>query len=150
MIIGLKKPLVGRINGHAMGGGLGLATACDITVAAEDCKFGTPEANVGLFPYVIMATLLRVAIAPKRLLEMMLAGERIWNLERVFNIREGVGEDMVANRLYNEDLEDGRPGGEAISKERFIKARAMYYKARGWAEDGKPTAEKLRALGLAG
>ncbi len=77
MIIGLKKPLVGRINGHAMGGGLGLATACDITVAAEDCKFGTPEANVGLFPYVIMATLLRVATAPKRLLEMMLAGERI-------------------------------------------------------------------------
>lgn len=77
IIIGLKKPLVGRINGHAMGGGLGLAVACDITVAAEDCKFGTPEANVGLFPYIIMATLLRVATAPKRLLEMMLAGERI-------------------------------------------------------------------------
>lgn len=77
IIIGLKKPLVGRINGHAMGGGLGLAAACDITVAAEDCKFGTPEANVGLFPYIIMATLLRVTTAPKRLLEMMLAGERI-------------------------------------------------------------------------
>jgi len=77
IIIGLKKPLVGRINGHAMGGGLGLAAACDITVAAEDCKFGTPEANVGLFPYIIMATLLRVTTAPKQLLEMMLAGERI-------------------------------------------------------------------------
>ncbi len=77
IIIGLKKPLVGRINGHAMGGGLGLAAACDITVATQDCKFGTPEANVGLFPYVIMATLLRVVTAPKRLLEMMLAGERL-------------------------------------------------------------------------
>ena len=77
IIIGLKKPLVGRINGHAMGGGLGLAAACDIAVAADDCRFGTPEANVGLFPYVIMATLLRVTTTPKRLLEMMLAGERI-------------------------------------------------------------------------
>ena len=77
MIIGLKKPLVGRINGHAMGGGLGLAAACDIVIAAEDCKFGTPEINVGLFPYVIMATLLRVTSAPKRLLEMMLTGGRI-------------------------------------------------------------------------
>jgi len=77
IIKGLRKPLVGRINGHAMGGGLGLACACDIVVAADDCKFGTPEANIGLFPYVIMATLLRAATAPKRLLEMMLAGERI-------------------------------------------------------------------------
>lgn len=77
VIIGLKKPMVGRINGHAMGGGLGLAAACDIVIAAEDCKFGTPEINVGLFPYVIMATLLRVTSAPKRLLEMMLTGGRI-------------------------------------------------------------------------
>jgi len=77
IIIGLKKPLVGRINGHALGGGLGLATACDIVIAAEDCKFGTPEINVGLFPYMVMATLLRFATAPKRLLEMMLAGERL-------------------------------------------------------------------------
>ncbi|MBM3156603.1 MAG: crotonase [Chloroflexi bacterium] len=77
IIRGLKKPLIGRINGHAMGGGLGLASACDIVIAAEDCKFGTPEVNVGLFPYIIMATLLRVTSAPKRLLEMMLTGERV-------------------------------------------------------------------------
>ena len=77
IIKGLRKPLVGRINGHAMGGGLGLATACDIVITADDCKFGTPEINVGLFPYIIMATLLRVATSPKRLLEMMLTGSRI-------------------------------------------------------------------------
>jgi len=77
MIKGLKKPLVGRINGHALGGGFGLASACDIVIAAEDCRFGTPEINVGLFPYVIMATLLRCTSSPKRLLEMMLTGERL-------------------------------------------------------------------------
>jgi len=77
IIKGLKKPLLGRINGHALGGGLGLACACDIVIAADDCRFGTPEINVGLFPYVIMATLLRFTSAPKRLLEMMLTGERV-------------------------------------------------------------------------
>jgi aldehyde:ferredoxin oxidoreductase len=82
--------------------------------------------------------------------ELMSAGERIWNLERIFNLREGVEEDIPAQRLFTEDLNDGRPGGEAINKERFIKARAMYYKARGWNEDGKPTTEKLKALGLSG
>lgn len=73
----LRKPLLGRINGHALGGGLGLACSCDVLIAAEDCQFGTPEINVGLFPYVIMATLLRSASAPKKLMEMMLTGERL-------------------------------------------------------------------------
>jgi len=77
VIKGLRKPLLGRINGHALGGGFGLACSCDIVVAAEDCRFGTPEINVGLFPYVIMATLLRSTSAPKRLIEMMLTGERV-------------------------------------------------------------------------
>ena len=77
VIKGLRKPLLGRINGHALGGGFGLACACDIVIAAQDCHFGTPEINVGLFPYVIMATLLRYTSAPKRLLELMLTGERL-------------------------------------------------------------------------
>jgi enoyl-CoA hydratase len=77
VIKGLRKPLLGRINGHALGGGFGLASSCDIVVAANDCRFGTPEINVGLFPYVIMATLLRSTSAPKRLVEMMLTGERL-------------------------------------------------------------------------
>jgi enoyl-CoA hydratase len=77
VIKGLRKPLLGKINGHALGGGFGLACSCDIVVAAEDARFGTPEINVGLFPYVIMATLLRCTSAPKRLIEMMLTGERL-------------------------------------------------------------------------
>jgi enoyl-CoA hydratase len=77
VIKGLGKPLLGRINGHALGGGFGVACSCDIVVAADDCRFGTPEINVGLFPYVIMATLLRCTSAPKKLIEMMLTGERV-------------------------------------------------------------------------
>jgi enoyl-CoA hydratase len=73
----LKKPVVARVQGLALGGGLGLMSACDIAIAADDAQFGTPEINLGLFPYIIMATLIRNTRSSKQLLELMLTGERI-------------------------------------------------------------------------
>ncbi|MBW2527755.1 MAG: enoyl-CoA hydratase/isomerase family protein [Deltaproteobacteria bacterium] len=68
------KPLVARVNGHALGGGLGLVAACHFALASERAKLGTPEVNVGLFPMMIMAVLRR--IMPRRqLAEMMLLGQ---------------------------------------------------------------------------
>src|SRR5207253_1406187 len=46
----LGKPIVGRINGHALAGGLGLASSCDILVTVDTATFGTPELNVGIWP----------------------------------------------------------------------------------------------------
>jgi len=70
------KPIIGRINGVALGGGFGVAAACDITIAADHAKFGTPEINLGLWPMMISAVL--VPLAPrKQLLEMMLVGSVI-------------------------------------------------------------------------
>lgn len=71
----LGKPIVGRINGHALAGGLGLATSCDILVAVETATFGTPEINVGVWPMMIQAVLAR-NVGRKALLEMLLLGER--------------------------------------------------------------------------
>lgn len=73
----LGKPVVGRVQGIALGGGFGLMCACDLVIMAEDAQCGTPEINLGLFPYIIMATLIRVVNNPKLLLEMMFTGERI-------------------------------------------------------------------------
>lgn len=67
------KPIIGRINGIALGGGFGVAAACDITIAADHAKFGTPEIDLGLWPMMISAVLLPLA-PRKQLLEMMLAG----------------------------------------------------------------------------
>jgi enoyl-CoA hydratase/carnithine racemase len=50
---GLGKPTIARVRGYALAGGFGLALACDFVVAAEDAQFGTPEVNVGLWPYMI-------------------------------------------------------------------------------------------------
>ncbi len=53
------KPLVARLNGDALGGGLGLALACDVIVAAQHAQLGTPEVKLGLFPFMISALILR-------------------------------------------------------------------------------------------
>ncbi|MFN2466238.1 MAG: enoyl-CoA hydratase/isomerase family protein [Candidatus Dormibacteria bacterium] len=72
----LGKPIIGRINGHALAGGMGLATSCDILIAADTATFGTPEINVGVWAMMIQAVLAR-NIPRKVLLEMLLLGERI-------------------------------------------------------------------------
>ncbi len=71
-----EKPIVARVNGAAMGGGLGIVAASHFAIAADSAKLGTPEINVGLFPMMIMAVLARV-VPKRRLLEMMLFGEKL-------------------------------------------------------------------------
>jgi enoyl-CoA hydratase len=86
----LGKPIVGRINGHALAGGLGLAVSCDLLVAADTATFGTPEINVGIWPMMIQAVLSR-NIPRKALLEMVMLGER-WTATQL----QGYG---VVNRV---------------------------------------------------
>ncbi len=71
-----EKPIVARVNGVAMGGGLGLVAASTFAIAASDAKLGTPEIDVGLFPMMIMAVLARF-VPRRRLLQMMLLGEKL-------------------------------------------------------------------------
>ncbi len=69
-------PLVARVNGHAVAGGLGLVAMCDMAVAVSTAKFGAPESRIGVWPMMIMTHLMRVM--PKRkLLELMVTGEPI-------------------------------------------------------------------------
>ncbi|MBN1770867.1 MAG: enoyl-CoA hydratase/isomerase family protein [Deltaproteobacteria bacterium] len=70
------KPLVARLNGHCLAGGMGLMLACDIVYARDGIKLGTPEARVGLFPLMIGALIHRNA-RRKRALEMMLTAEPV-------------------------------------------------------------------------
>jgi enoyl-CoA hydratase/carnithine racemase len=71
----LGKPVLGRVNGHALAGGFGLACACDLLLAVESAQFGTPEINVGVWPMMISAVLAR-NLPRKVVLEMMLLGDR--------------------------------------------------------------------------
>src|SRR5918995_5238582 len=72
----LGKPSLCAANGHVLAGALGLALACDLIVAKESATFGTPEINVGVFPFMIMALIYR-NVPRKKVNEMLLLGERM-------------------------------------------------------------------------
>ncbi len=70
------KPSIAQVRGFALAGGFGLALACDFVIASTDAEFGTPEIDVGLWPYMITVPLLRSM--PARLaLELMATGRRM-------------------------------------------------------------------------
>jgi enoyl-CoA hydratase len=72
----LGKPTICAANGHVLAGSLGIALACDLIVAKEGAEFGTPEINVGAFPFMIMALIYR-NVPRKKTNELLLLGERV-------------------------------------------------------------------------
>ncbi|MEA2256839.1 MAG: hypothetical protein QOG35_2884 [Solirubrobacteraceae bacterium] len=72
----LGKPVVCAVNGHCLAGALGLALACDLVIASDQATFGTPEIDVGVFPFMILALIVR-NVPRKKAVEMLLLGERL-------------------------------------------------------------------------
>jgi aldehyde:ferredoxin oxidoreductase len=73
------------------------------------------------------------------------AGERVYNLERMFLLKAGSTEDTLPPRMLNEPLPDGPAKGMVAELDKML---PEYYKVRGWDEKGWPTKEKLDELGL--
>lgn len=94
---GLGKPVVARVQGWALAGGFGLALACDLVVASDRARFGAPEINVGLWPFMITVPLLR-SMGPKQALDLMMTG-------RVVDAAEGQRLGFV-NRVVPHDRLD--------------------------------------------
>ena len=97
-ILGLGKPTICAANGHVLAGALGVALCCDLIVAKESATFGTPEINVGAFPFMIMALIYR-NVPRKKTNELLLLGERI--------SAEQAREIGIVNRVVSEDEFDG-------------------------------------------
>jgi enoyl-CoA hydratase len=94
----LGKPSICAANGHVLAGALGLALACDLIVAREGARFGTPEINVGVFPFMVMALIYR-NVPRKKATELVLLGEQIDAAEA-----ERIG---IVNRVVAADAFDG-------------------------------------------
>ena len=78
------------------------------------------------------------------------AGERICNLIRLFNLREGLdpGEDKLPSRFFTRPFTKGPAKGKVLTKEGFEKSLEEYYTIRGWDKNGIPTTKKIRQLDL--
>lgn len=94
----LGKPTIARVQGWAMAGGFGLALACDLVVASERARFGAPEVNVGLWPFMITVPLVR-SMPPKKALELMLTG-------RVVDAAEAERIGFVTSVVAHEELDN--------------------------------------------
>ena len=70
------KPLVARVNGPCLAGGMGLMLSCDVVIARNDAYFCTPEVNVGIFPMMVGALLYR-NLPRKKAVDMVLTGRKI-------------------------------------------------------------------------
>ena len=102
----LGKPVLCAARGHCLAGALGLALACDLVIASEKATFGTPEINVGVFPFMIMALIFR-NVPRKKAAELLLLGERIDAREAE---RIGIVNRVVARRRVRRR---GAPTGPA-------------------------------------
>ena len=97
-VASFPKPTVARVNGYCLAGGTGFMLACDIVIAKEDAKFGTPEVNVGIWPMMIGALIFRNAMK-KKAMEMVLLGQRL-------SAKEAEEMGMVTRVVPNDKLDE--------------------------------------------
>jgi methylglutaconyl-CoA hydratase len=90
----LRKPVVAVVHGRALAGGCGLATACDLVLAAESARFGYPEVRIGFVPAMVMA-ILRRSVSEKRAFELIVRGSTLTagEAERVGLINQALPDD---------------------------------------------------------
>lgn len=125
----LGKPTIARVRGYALAGGFGLAMACDLVVAADDAQFGTPEINVGLWPYMITVPLLR-AMPARLALDLMMTGRRIdaneaARLGLVSRVTRVDELDRTVDRLADE-LAAKSPVAMRLGRSSFFRALEMH------------------------
>ena len=128
----LGKPIVGRINGHALAGGLGLACSCDMLVAVDTATFGTPEINVGIWPMMIQAILSR-NIPRKVLLEMEMLGDR-WTalqLQAVGVINRVVPHEQLDSAVNEiaDQMAKKSPVAMRLGRDSFYRQQDMDFRA---------------------
>jgi methylglutaconyl-CoA hydratase len=124
----VPKPVVAVVHGRALAGGAGLATACDLVIAAEGAQFGYPEIQRGFVPAMVM-TLLRRLTGEKLAFDLAATG-------RVLSAREALAAGLVSRVVPDDELEAGAarvlrslaeasPSALALTKRQFYELDGM-------------------------
>ncbi|MGB3502685.1 MAG: enoyl-CoA hydratase-related protein [Mesorhizobium sp.] len=123
-----RLPLIARVNGHALAGGLGLVCACDVVVARDDALLGVTEVKVGIFPMMILPYLLR-CIPYRTMMEMCLTGEpapaRDFVTDRLVNYAVPADELDAKTDWLVERIVTKSPTGIRLGKQALAKIREM-------------------------
>lgn len=126
-----RLPVVARVNGHALAGGFGLMLGCDLVVAVEEAGLGTPEINIGLWPFMISAVIQR-DLPRKLALELMLTGKRLsaaegqrWGFVNRVVARSEL--DAATDKLVKELLSKS-PLIVKLGKQSFYRAEDMSFR----------------------
>lgn len=124
----LRRPVIGRVNGHALAGGFGLALACDVVIAADTATFGATEVKVGLWPYMI-STVIADHVGPKKAMELMMTGTRLSAREALdlglINTVVPADELDGAVTAFTDQLAELSPLVLSLGKESFGTSRMM-------------------------
>jgi methylglutaconyl-CoA hydratase len=94
----VRMPVIAAVNGRALAGGCGLATACDIVLASRSARFGYPEVKLGFIPAIVMA-MLRRSVSEKRAFELITLGAE-------FSAEQAAGFGLVNHVFDDEVFED--------------------------------------------
>ncbi len=127
MIRKIKIPVIAAVNGRALAGGCGLATACDIVLATKTARFGYPEVKIGFVPAMVMA-ILRRNLSEKKSFELITQGfefsadeaEKMGLINRVFD-----------DETFDEDIKNYVSVYQKVSRSAVVLSKKLLYQMDG-------------------
>src|SRR5688500_14915405 len=127
----VKLPVIAAVHGRALAGGCGLATACDLVIAAESARFGYPEVKIGFVPAIVMA-FLRRNVSEKRAFEIATQGFEFSAAEAE---RLGLVNHVVSDDTFDEEVARYAAVYESVSRSAVIMSKKLLYEMDGLGFD---------------
>lgn len=127
LIRAANVPVIAAVHGRVLAGGCGLASGCDIVLAAEGTVFGYPEVNIGFVP-AIVAAILRRNISEKRAFELLTRGGRFTCDEA---LEMGLINRIFPSETFERDVAEFASAYEKISRSAVILTKQLFYRMDG-------------------
>jgi methylglutaconyl-CoA hydratase len=127
----VRVPVVAAVRGRALAGGCGLATACDLVLAAESARFGYPEVKIGFVPAMV-AAILRRNVSEKRAFELLTRGGEISAREAE---RLGLVNHVYDDAVFESQVEAYVAGFEKVSRSAVMLTKRLLYHMDGMTFD---------------
>ncbi len=131
MIRGVRVPVVACVRGRALAGGCGLATACDVVLAAKSGRFGFPETKIGFVPAMV-AAIVRRNVSEKRAFELLILGGEIDAVEAE---RIGLINRVFDDESFETEVEKYVAGFQNVSRSAVMLTKRLLYGIDGMSFD---------------